>query len=267
VWCHIQVEQLRCHGQRTAEALLGGQEPGASSAAFKLLWSAYDRVATELALDILGLDGLTPAGRPSPNWYHTDDPGARPPGPASTSMPAPEPSTPAPPGSSAASPGNSCSGSRRSRAPRLAEAHLLPSDSTRSLMIIPAHTQHSYTHVAREGGALAQSPAKRMNTTVLLGYGLTESSPALTGIPLDRPDIDRGSAGIPTRSRPSWPPASHPTGRSASWSSSTRSPSHLRARSCEETCTGSGRPTPCMRMRIIPAPAFHPRGRRRRVMA
>jgi hypothetical protein len=39
-WCHIQVEQLRCRGQRTAETLLGGQEPDASAAAFKPLWSA-----------------------------------------------------------------------------------------------------------------------------------------------------------------------------------------------------------------------------------
>ncbi|MFF2510096.1 AMP-binding protein [Streptomyces sp. NPDC058086] len=113
--------------------------------------------------------------------------------------------------------------------------------------------------------ALAQSPAKRLNATVLQGYGPTESSPTLTGIPVDRPDVDRGSVGIPTRSRR--PPASHPTRRSAPWSSSTRSPSRLRARSCEGTCAGPGRSTPCMRMRIILAPAFHPRGRRRRVMA
>jgi alkylation response protein AidB-like acyl-CoA dehydrogenase len=75
-WCHVQVEQLRCHGARTVSQLLDGQEPGAGAAAFKLLWSEYHQAVTELAMDIIGLDGLTPSGRRSPNWYHTDDPGA-----------------------------------------------------------------------------------------------------------------------------------------------------------------------------------------------
>lgn len=74
-WCHLQVEQLRCHGQRIAGQLIAGEEPGPRAAAFKLLWSEYHRVITELALDVLGLEALTPSGRPSPNWYHTDDPG------------------------------------------------------------------------------------------------------------------------------------------------------------------------------------------------
>ncbi len=75
-WCHVQVEQLRCHGRRIAAQLIQGDEPGPGAAPFKLLWSEYHRVVTELALDVLGLEGLAPSGRPSPNWYHTDDPGA-----------------------------------------------------------------------------------------------------------------------------------------------------------------------------------------------
>jgi alkylation response protein AidB-like acyl-CoA dehydrogenase len=75
-WCHQQVEQLRCHGRRTARQLIEGREPGPHAAVFKLLWSEYHRSVTELALDVLGLDALAPSGRPSPNWYHTDDPGA-----------------------------------------------------------------------------------------------------------------------------------------------------------------------------------------------
>ena len=75
-WCHVQVEQLRAHGVRTAAALVAGREPGAEAASFKLLWSEYHRVVTELAVDVLGLDALTPSGRPSPNWFQTDDPGA-----------------------------------------------------------------------------------------------------------------------------------------------------------------------------------------------
>ena len=75
-WCHVQVEQLRCHGLRTARQLIAGEEPGPRAAVFKLLWSEYHKVVTELAVDALGLDALAPSGRPSPNWYHTDDPGA-----------------------------------------------------------------------------------------------------------------------------------------------------------------------------------------------
>ena len=75
-WCHVQVEQLRCHGRRIAAQLIQGEEPGPGAAPFKLLWSEYHRVVTELALDVLGLEGLAPSGRHSPNWYHTDDPGA-----------------------------------------------------------------------------------------------------------------------------------------------------------------------------------------------
>ena len=75
-WCHVQVEQLRCHGVRTISELVNGEEPGPQAASFKLLWSEYHKVVTELAMDIIGLDALTPTGRPSPNWYHTDDPGA-----------------------------------------------------------------------------------------------------------------------------------------------------------------------------------------------
>jgi hypothetical protein len=75
-YCHIQVEQLRAHGARTAAKLIAGEEPGPEAATFKLLWSEYHRVVTELAMDVLGLDALAPTGRPSPNWYQTDDPGA-----------------------------------------------------------------------------------------------------------------------------------------------------------------------------------------------
>lgn len=75
-WCHIQVEQLRCHGLRTATRLMAGEEPGPEAASFKLPWSEYHRVATELAMDVLGPDALAPEGRTSPHWFQTDDPGA-----------------------------------------------------------------------------------------------------------------------------------------------------------------------------------------------
>jgi alkylation response protein AidB-like acyl-CoA dehydrogenase len=74
--CHVQVEELRCHGVRAAGRLVKGEEPGPQAALFKLLWSEYHQVVTSLALDVLGVDALTPDGRRSPNWYQTDDPGA-----------------------------------------------------------------------------------------------------------------------------------------------------------------------------------------------
>jgi alkylation response protein AidB-like acyl-CoA dehydrogenase len=75
-WCHVQVEQLRCHGVRTIAQLVNGEEPGPMAAPFKLLWSEYHKAVTTLAMDVLGLDGLTPTGRTSPNWHQTDDAGA-----------------------------------------------------------------------------------------------------------------------------------------------------------------------------------------------
>ncbi|MFI5798674.1 AMP-binding protein [Streptomyces sp. NPDC051677] len=43
---------------------------------------------------------------------------------------------------------------------------------------------------------LATLLGKRLNTTVVQGYGLTESSPCTHGIPPDRPEIHRGSIGV-----------------------------------------------------------------------
>ena len=42
----------------------------------KLYWSEYHVAATELALDIQGLDGLVPHGRGPLRAVRTDDPGA-----------------------------------------------------------------------------------------------------------------------------------------------------------------------------------------------
>ncbi|MCU1684186.1 MAG: putative acyl-CoA dehydrogenase [Amycolatopsis sp.] len=75
-WCHVQVEQLRCQGLRTATGLIAGRAPGPEAAVFKLLWSEYHRIVTDLAVDVLGVDALAPTGTASPNWFHTDDPGA-----------------------------------------------------------------------------------------------------------------------------------------------------------------------------------------------
>jgi acyl-CoA synthetase (AMP-forming)/AMP-acid ligase II len=43
---------------------------------------------------------------------------------------------------------------------------------------------------------LADRLSRRLKATVTQGFGLTESSPCTHGIPVDRPDIDRGSIGV-----------------------------------------------------------------------
>jgi alkylation response protein AidB-like acyl-CoA dehydrogenase len=75
-WCQIQVQKMRAVGLRSVTALIDGKHPEAEAAVFKLLWSEYHTQASELAVDLLGPDALTPTGRSSANWFRTDDPGA-----------------------------------------------------------------------------------------------------------------------------------------------------------------------------------------------
>jgi alkylation response protein AidB-like acyl-CoA dehydrogenase len=53
-----------------------GTDLGAAASVAKLYWSEYHVAATELALDIQGLDGLVPQGRGPLRTVRTDDPGA-----------------------------------------------------------------------------------------------------------------------------------------------------------------------------------------------
>ncbi|MFN0090809.1 MAG: acyl-CoA dehydrogenase family protein [Acidimicrobiales bacterium] len=62
-WCHSKVEIMRYLGMRSLTQVLAGQQPGPQSSIFKLLWSEYHREATQLALDILGPEAMTPSGR------------------------------------------------------------------------------------------------------------------------------------------------------------------------------------------------------------
>ena len=75
-WCYSQVEIMRFLGMRTLTGFLKGQHPGPEGSIFKLFWSEYHRVATELAMDILGADGLAPTGRRPSSSFQTDDSGA-----------------------------------------------------------------------------------------------------------------------------------------------------------------------------------------------
>jgi alkylation response protein AidB-like acyl-CoA dehydrogenase len=75
-WCYARVEIMRYLGYRILTQMLGGTELGAAASVAKLYWSEYHVAATELALDIGGLDGLVPEGRGPLRAVRTDDPGA-----------------------------------------------------------------------------------------------------------------------------------------------------------------------------------------------
>ena len=75
-WCYSKVQVMRFIGMRTLTQLLKGHHPGPDGAIFKLYWSEYHKVVTELGIDILGLDALVPTGRKPSSAFQTDDAGA-----------------------------------------------------------------------------------------------------------------------------------------------------------------------------------------------
>ena len=72
-WCSSKVAVMRYLGMRVLTQFLAGHQPGPDAAITKLFWSEYHRVATELSLDILGADALTPTGRAPHSTFGTDD--------------------------------------------------------------------------------------------------------------------------------------------------------------------------------------------------
>jgi alkylation response protein AidB-like acyl-CoA dehydrogenase len=75
-WCHSKVEIMRYLGMRTLSKFLAGGHPGPDASIFKLYWSEYHKLVTELAVDILGADAMVPSGRTPANAFQTDDVGA-----------------------------------------------------------------------------------------------------------------------------------------------------------------------------------------------
>ncbi|MER5182418.1 acyl-CoA dehydrogenase family protein [Streptomyces sp. NPDC002896] len=75
-WCWSKVEIMRYLGYRILTGWLKGAEPGPESSIAKLYWSEYHTKVTDLAMDIMGLHGQVPVGRPPLRTYRTDDPGA-----------------------------------------------------------------------------------------------------------------------------------------------------------------------------------------------
>jgi alkylation response protein AidB-like acyl-CoA dehydrogenase len=75
-WCYSKVQIMRYNGMRTLTQFLRGHHPGPDGAVFKLYWSEYHKVATELSLDILGPLAMIPTGRRPSTAFQTDDAGA-----------------------------------------------------------------------------------------------------------------------------------------------------------------------------------------------
>ena len=74
-WCYSKVEIMRFLGMRTLTKFLAGGQPGPAESTFKLFWSEYHKIVTELGVDILGAAALTPSGRMS-TGFQADDVGA-----------------------------------------------------------------------------------------------------------------------------------------------------------------------------------------------
>jgi alkylation response protein AidB-like acyl-CoA dehydrogenase len=75
-WCYSKVEIMRYLGYRVLTSFLAGAAPGAESSISKLYWSEYHQKATELAVDILGMQALVPTGRRPATPFRTDEIGA-----------------------------------------------------------------------------------------------------------------------------------------------------------------------------------------------
>ncbi len=73
---YSKVEIMGYLGKRTLTRFVAGHHPGPDGGIFKLYFTEYHKVVTELAVDILGADALAPTGRRPSNAFQTDDEGA-----------------------------------------------------------------------------------------------------------------------------------------------------------------------------------------------
>ena len=75
-WAYTKVEIMRFLGMRTLTKFLAGEHPGPDASIFKLYWSEYHRLVSELAVDILGADGMHFVGKLPSSAFATDAAGA-----------------------------------------------------------------------------------------------------------------------------------------------------------------------------------------------
>ena len=62
-WCYSKVEIMRFLGLRTLTKFLAGAEPGPAESSFKLYWSEYHKIVTELAVDASSVQPGPPCQR------------------------------------------------------------------------------------------------------------------------------------------------------------------------------------------------------------
>jgi alkylation response protein AidB-like acyl-CoA dehydrogenase len=74
--CHETVEIMRYLGMRSLSSVLAGARPGPEGSLMKLLWSEYHQRVTDLALDIIGPEVMTPSGRAAASGIAGDAMGA-----------------------------------------------------------------------------------------------------------------------------------------------------------------------------------------------
>ncbi len=74
--CYSKVQIMRYSGMRVLTQFLAGHQPGPDAAISKLYWSEYHKQVTELALDLIGAEAMTPTGRHPSSAFSTDDAGA-----------------------------------------------------------------------------------------------------------------------------------------------------------------------------------------------
>ncbi len=75
-WCYSKVQIMRYLGMRTLTKFLAGEHPGADASIFKLYWSEYHRIVTELGVSLFGAGGMVIDGKFPSSAFSTDSPGA-----------------------------------------------------------------------------------------------------------------------------------------------------------------------------------------------
>jgi alkylation response protein AidB-like acyl-CoA dehydrogenase len=75
-WCHMKVETMRFLGYRILTQIVRDGKIGPAASISKLYWSEYHQEATDLAMSLLGPDGMVREGRRPNKHFRTDEPGA-----------------------------------------------------------------------------------------------------------------------------------------------------------------------------------------------